>query len=106
MVEGDRNFMKLFSKIMTVIGIWILLSTCIVLVLGYYNIVELTCNIKSVVFCSLGLALLCYAPRKYIKYTENEKESNELDYENRRHFKLQISAGIILIVLSYIQFIK
>ena len=69
--------MKLFSKVMTIAGILILLGTCVLLLGEANGAVQLGPAKSSVVFCALGLALLCYSPRRYLTYDESIKAGDE-----------------------------
>lgn len=95
--------MKIFAKIMTGVGIFILAFTCLVLVLAQNQVIQIGKSLSSIVFCSLGLAFLCYSPRKYVACLENEKNSPEQN-KNRRAFILELSAGIIMIIISIVKF--
>lgn len=92
---------------MQIFGIVILLSVCAVFVLANKNIVQIDrTHINSVVFCALGMNFLCAAPAKYIIFKEaktldKDKKSVSLSFAA---FVLNVSAGIILIVLSVIKF--
>lgn len=98
--------MKTFARIMTVIGIIILFSTCAVFLLSYYGVIEIGNNISSMVFCALGLAFLCYSPKRYVSYTEKEASEKKPDPAGRRAFIMYVSAGIIMLVLSVVKFLN
>ena len=100
--------MKVFSKIMTLVGICVLFFTCAALLLSYFGIMEIGENRQSMVFCALGIALLCYAPRKYVAIAESERDSrkNKSSDSARRALIMQVSAGIIMLALSVFKFLK
>lgn len=103
--------MKVFSKIMTLVGICVLFFTCAALLLSYFGVMEIGENRQSMVFCALGIALLCYAPRKYVAIAESERDpqsqkESKSGSSARRALVMQVSAGIIMLALSLFKFLK
>jgi hypothetical protein len=97
--------MKLFSRVMTIVGIVILLGTCILLLGEANGALQLGPAKSSVVFCALGLALLCYSPRQYAAYDEAIKAGDEKKAPQAlAGLILQASAGLIMVVISVVKY--
>ena len=99
----SRNF-ALFMQITAII---ILLGTCAIFVLASRGKIEIDkTHINSAVFCALGLSFLCFVPSKFIVYKEsclfNEDEKNKNSAFSA--FVLNLSAGLILVLLSIWKF--
>ncbi|MBR4448973.1 MAG: hypothetical protein IKS30_02120 [Treponema sp.] len=107
MADSNRGggTMKLFSRVMTIAGILILLGTCALLLGEANGAVQLGPAKSSVVFCALGLALLCYSPRRYLAYDESIKVGDEKKAPQfLATFILQSAAGLIMVIISIVKY--
>ena len=96
-----------FALFMQITAIIILLGTCAIFVLASRGKIEIDkTHINSAVFCALGLSFLCFVPSKFIIYKEsclfNEDEKNKNSAFSA--FVLNLSAGLILVLLSIWKF--
>ena len=101
--------MRKFATFMSVLGIVVLLGTCAVFVAARKGFIQIdTAHIQSVVFCSLGIAFLCFVPSKIVVYQEakTEDEDETAEIKSRNAVILNGSAGLILIGLSIFKYFK
>lgn len=101
--------MRKFATFMSVLGIAVLLGTCAVFVAAQKGFIQIdTAHIQSVVFCSLGIAFLCFVPSKIVVYQEakTEDEDETAEIKARNAVILNGSAGLILIGLSIFKYFK
>ncbi len=107
MADSNRGGeqMKLFSRVMTIVGIVILLGTCVLLLGEANGAIQLGPAKSSVVFCALGLTLLCYSPRQFVAYDEAIKAGDEKKAPQAlASLILHSSAGLIMIGISIVKY--